>query len=205
MLGRENEFMKLARASRQMLLLDVQPVYPMDKNAQSRNAFGCVAQEIVCKALRLHPIAIDGRCDCCFDAEADDGVFYEIKSVQRASRCIIYDWRITKEAKSGARLYYAILSHRAGGSMDSESLWRQMQLTAEIFVVPSVIVHALTLLQPLRKVSNRGCGPRFGYNRNGYSDGYRELPVSHVRETTEKVRIAEFWLHDLLFQIPIHT
>src|SRR4051812_20128751 len=76
---------KLARASNQLQLLDVTPRYPIESNAAARNAYGSAAQEIVCAALKLRPIPINGQCDICFDAE-DSDFFYEIKSCHRSGK-----------------------------------------------------------------------------------------------------------------------
>ncbi len=188
-----------------MLLLDVQPSYPMERNAQARNAYGSCAQEIVCAALGLYPIAIDGSCEVCFDAEKDD-TFYEIKSAQRASKVVVYDWRIKKEADAGKPLRYAVLLHRAGGAGSSQELWRDMALTATLLVVSAATVHAEAMKQPLKKIGDASASRqsmRFGYSRKGYIDGYRSVPVKNLLGFAPKRHMAEFWLHDLLFTVPV--
>src|SRR4051812_26775895 len=101
-------FNSIAPASKQLSLLSVAPSYTITKNAQARNAYGTVAVEIVCAALNLLPIPINGNYAICFDAQDSNG-FYEIKSVHRSGKVVIYDWRMEKEASVNVPLAYAIL------------------------------------------------------------------------------------------------
>jgi len=169
----------IAPPDRQISLLDVAPIWNCDSNASARNAYGNAAQEIVWKTLSLNPIRINGNFEICFDAEKD-GVYYEIKSVKRNGKLVIYDWRIKKESSSGVPLFYAILIHNLKGCR--EDILTNMRLaTVEILVCEAVHIHELSKNFTLNKLNKGDCN-RSGYNRKGYIDGYYNIPVNKLRE-----------------------
>lgn len=199
----------LAEPSDQLQLLDTPPRFRIENNAHARNAYGQAAQEIVCAALKLRSIPINGQRTICFDAKSSYGCYYEIKSVHRSGKVVIYDWRMKKEASAGVPLNYAILCHNAKGIRDGEAVFNTMnQRGLEVFVVPAAIVHELAMKEPMRQIvmcEIANCaGKRQGYSRIGYRDGYRNVPVKLLREHSRPVvRPVEFWLHDVLFQVQI--
>lgn len=171
----------LAPPNRQLSLLTVAPSYRITKNAQARNAYGTVAAELVCAALRLETIPINGNYSICFDA-ARDGRFYEIKSVRRSGKVVIYDWRMDKEANVKVPLYYAILIHNVRKS-DGRRLVEEMTSSAlELLVIEASRVHAIARAQPLQRFLQLALDPRNGYTRRGYKDGYRNVPVRLLRD-----------------------
>ena len=196
--------MKIARAPKQMILLDVLPSYPMENNAKARNAYGSCAQEIVCAAIKADPIPINGNCEICFDAEAR-GVFYEIKSARAGSKVCLYDWRIRKEANSEKPLKYAILLHNVGAVLESRELWRRMALTSKLVILSASTIHRLAMEEPLKNINPLAAdrGPRFGYSRRGYAEGYRSVPIKKIMDRCRASRTEDFWLHDFLFSVPI--
>ena len=60
--------MRFALPSEQLSLLSIRPEYRIEGNTHARNAYGAAAQEIVCAALSLRAIPINGSCEICFDA-----------------------------------------------------------------------------------------------------------------------------------------
>lgn len=198
--------MKYARPSLQIPLFDLQPRFIIEKNAQARNAYGTAAQDIVCRALGLNSIPIDGNCEVCFDA-SKDGVDYEIKSVHAASKVVCYDWRLAKEERAekedGRTLSYAILIHRVRGERDSSLLFPRMILEGRILVVPAFVVRNLARREKLNKLKAKQRGPRFGYDRVGYVDGYRNLPVKSLLGLLGSERRTAFDLYGQSYEIPV--
>jgi hypothetical protein len=189
--------MTIAPPSSQLNLLTVAPSWQITKNAQARNAYGTVAQEIVCAALGLLPIPINGRYDCCFDAARGD-TFYEIKSVRAGGKVVIYDWRMQKEERAEVDLHYAILCHRVRGSDGRELVSAFAASGLTLLVLPATLVHAEARVCPLaRMLKETPKSANAGYARKGYCDGYRNVPVAKLIELTRApvplpVRYAEF-------------
>lgn len=169
--------LSIARAPRQEPLFNIAPTFRVDRNATARNAYGAAAQEIVCAALNLWPIPIDGSKDVCFDAE---GLleFYEIKSCHAKSKVVIYDFRIEKEQRANVPLRYAILAHNLKGERRGDRIVSGLLRDATIVLAPSSLVHRLALAETLCTIkSERKHDKRFGYTREGYNRGYRNLPL----------------------------
>lgn len=162
--------LSIAPPSQQPLLLNVAPAWRLRSNAAARNAYGAVAQELVCAALDLTPIPINGNYDCCFDAWRAPETYYEIKSVRQGCKVVIYDWRILKEQNAGVDVLYAVLCHQVWGSDGTALVDEFIDGGLTCLLAPCTVVHALALAEPLRTLGN-------GYNRAGYKDGYRNLPV----------------------------
>lgn len=183
----------IKRADRQLPLIPVWPIYNADSNATARNAYGQAAEDIVCAALGLRSIPIDGRYDVCFDAESPTGDFYEIKSChERRGKVVIYDWRMKKEEAFYANLYYAILLHTIAGER-SDILRKMADKGCAILVLPASDVHAIAAVQPLNTVKFYS-NPRFGYSRKGYKDGYRNVPIDALLKLADHFELREFSL-----------
>lgn len=170
--------MTIAPPTRQLNLLTIAPSYRITKNAQARNAYGQVASDLVCAALGLTVIPI-GRYDACFDGHRCN-TFYEIKSVKRSGKVVIYDWRMDKEAASGVDLSYAILLHNVRGSDGSKLVEEMVASSIELIVLPASLVHEAAAKEPLRKLTKLALEPN-GYNRKGYILGYRNVPVARLK------------------------
>jgi hypothetical protein len=197
--------MTIARASGQGKLLDVPPRYRIDCNAQARNAYGAAAQEIVCEALCIEPIPINGNCAICFDAEnRHTKEFYEIKSVKKGGKVVVYDWRRKKEANAGVLVRYAILVHNVRGCRDGAQLFKAFaEGGVEIVVVDHTVVHALADQLPLQQIKTehaRHAPGATGYNRKGYKDGYRNVPIRDIKAAATGDSSACFFkLHGVNF------
>ena len=166
----------IAPPDRQQDLIYLAPIFNCKNNASARNAYGMAAQEIVWNTLNLNPIRINGNFDCCFDAEKD-GVYYEIKSVKTTGKIVIYDWRMLKEARSGVKLKYAILIHTIKGCRDN-ILFHMQECRPRIVLLDYKVMHKIALAFPL-KVYKKTAKIN-GYNRKGYVDGYRNVPVAEL-------------------------
>lgn len=191
--------MNIARASKQITLLELEPTIAATSNASARNAYGQAAQEIVCAALGLQPIPINGNYPVCFDAEKDNH-FYEIKSVKRGCKVVCYKWRLDKERPFHDILDYAILVHRVRKAREN-IMWRLLE-GAEILVIKSHVLHSLARQCPLNTIKRahlnklkRGQPHYNGYTREGYRDGYFNVPVNALFGTTTHAEEIQFRLY----------
>lgn len=195
--------MKLAPPDAQMRLLDCAPRYRIENEAQARCAYGNAAQEIVCAALELTPIRINGNFPICFDAERA-GVYYEIKSCKRNGPVVIYNWRMEKERSVEVPLKYAILMHNAPKIRDGNNIFTLLnQRGLDLLLIDAWRVHAIAIQQTTRHCVTKV--PLHGSTRVGYRDGYRLTPTRRLIECTHRIVHREFWLHDVLFSVRIHT
>ena len=196
--------MTLARASQQLSLLSIAPSINATSNASARNAYGSAAQEIVCAALDIRPIPINGNCEVCFDAESPAG-FFEIKSVRRGAKVVIYDWRMSKEACAGVTLYYAILIHQLKGQRE-QILEAMIAREPEILVLPAELVHTAARLSSKRTHQSAwATGTRNGYTRAGYCDGYRNVSISQLMAMATCYRRSNFDLYGVPRTVSVYA
>lgn len=190
--------------SRQMNLLEVQPVFSIPSNAHARNAYGTAAQEIACAALQLDPIPIDGSKSICFDAS--DGVRpYEIKSVHRNGKAVIYDWRMEKEA-TVPESRYLILRHSVRSHRDGHTLYQAFAdggLEAWVITTPSI--HRIARQETKRVLLAKSVDPRNGYNRKGYRDGYRNVGLNRFVPLLVEAQTREFVLYGIPFKVTVRV
>lgn len=186
-----------------MPLLEVEPRYNVFNNATARTAYGAAAQEIVCAALQLDPIAINGSCDVCFDAEKH-GTFYEIKSVRAGQKVVIYNWRMEKESAFSDVLFYAILIHQV--SKQRDEIISKMLQGAEILLLPSRAVHEAAKALPsyAPTINPEHAGARHGYTRKGYADGYRNVSVNRLKDEAARAASVDVCLYGHRATIPIY-
>jgi len=201
--------MKTAFASKQISLFEVSPCYTITSNAQARNAYGAAASEIVCAALELNPIAIDGSKEVCFDASRH-GQNYEIKSAHQKAKIVLYDWRMKKEHRwmetTGQTLRYAILAHNLKQHRDGATLIDALVTNGlKVIVVKASVIHREAFQLKLNLVKEDASkGPRHGYSRKGYSDGYRNLPCEHILKLCRMRSERTFQLYGKQYTIAVH-
>lgn len=166
-----------------------------------RTHYGKAMEELACAFLGIYTIPINGNYDVNFDAFYKDQ-FYEIKSVQASGKVVIYDWRMEKEKPFGKNLTYVFVVHKVKSAKSNRDLWRQIESKGvSIFNYPASTVHEEALKCPL-KVMNPG-NKRAGWNRKGYSNGYRNLPLKNLIHP-ESPRVGQFRnikIYD--FKIPV--
>lgn len=201
--------MKTALASKQISLLHVPPHYTITSNAQARNAYGAAASEIVCAALELDPIAIDGSKEVCFDASRN-GQNYEIKSVHQKSKIVVYDWRMKKEMrwmeKNSNPLRYAILAHNLRQHRNGATLIETLiSKGLKLIVVNASVIHREAFQLKLNTMqSDVQRGPHFDYDRKGYADGYRNLPCEQILKLCKMRSERTFKLYGEEYSIPVY-
>jgi hypothetical protein len=193
-----------AVASRQMNLLEVQPVFHIPSNAHARNAYGTAAQEIACAALGLLPIPIDGSKSICFDAS--DGHFpYEIKSVHRNGKVVIYDWRMEKEA-TVPDSRYLLLRHSVRGHRDGKTLYQAFADNGlEAWIISTPSIHSIARRETKRVMLSDSKAPRCGYNRKGYREGYRNVGLNRFSPLLVETQLRDFTLYGIQFHITIRV
>lgn len=189
----------------QPLLLEVFPDFEFKSAASARTHYGKAMEELVCAAMGLVDIPINGNCEINFDAKSGR-LFYEIKSVRGlpSSKSVIYDWRIEKEKPYRKRLRYVFGLHCVKHAKSNQDLWEQLSKGVKLLSVPSAKVHRLALKEPLRKIKTERlerAGPRDGYSRKGYCEGYRNLKVASLQSgsCTEIFKLVK--IYD--FKIPV--
>jgi hypothetical protein len=191
--------MRFAPTMQQLVFdrFDLCPDFAIPSCAVARNAYGNAAQEIVCAALALDPIPITGKADVCFDAVAR-GMHYEIKSVRKGDKMVVYDWRLRKELGAGVPLQYAILEHGVRGAKSSHEMWDQYSdHVLRCYLLPVALVHEHASKCPLvvPPPPKTDKGKRFGYNRAGYCEGYRNVPVRAFAPFTQPQEFVRWQMY----------
>lgn len=134
-------------------------------------------------------------------------MFYEIKSVRRGQKVVLYHWRIEKEKNhiwvQRRKLRYAILVHPVTSAKSVAEYLHQLEFgPVRILNCAGGLVHDLAEHCPLVKPKVREDQPkRFGMTRGGYADGYYNLPVGQLMENTEPV--AQFIVPFFNRMIPV--
>ena len=140
----------------------------------ARTHYGAAIEEVVCAALKLIPIAINGNYEVNFDAYKRD-YFYEIKSVRAGGKVVLYDWRMGKEIPFKDKLFYVFGVHNVRGAKSNRELWENMQEYGIVLVIEEAqTIHTAAYMQKLMFIKNE---KQSGYTRGGYNEGYRNLPV----------------------------
>lgn len=148
----------------------------------SRTRYGQVVEEIITTALGLTPINTGGSSPVIFDAHKDK-MFYEIKSLRRTSSLPIYEWRREKDRTCGVPLLYAIAMHNVTKATDVEEIWTRMGETLKrVLLLPAPVIDGLAEVEPLRELKSEKKSPRSGYHREGYKEGYRNVPAKRIIE-----------------------
>lgn len=89
--------------------------------ASVRNAIGYLAEEFACRVLDLERLPVDGRKSICPDAVGPEG-YFEIKSIGKNNRALIYKFRLEKEEQSfGPNYRYVFVRHECPVSQASAS------------------------------------------------------------------------------------
>ena len=156
--------------------------FDFKSTASARTHYGNAAESIVCEALELAPISIDGRCTTNFDALSQQGTYWEIKSVRQGGSVPLYQMRIDKERefmRNEGKLMYAFCVHTVKNAKSNYDLWRQLSYGVKIIVAQPNIVHSLAHTGILRKIkSDKGAG----YTRKGYDQGYYNVAIKYLNQ-----------------------
>lgn len=161
--------------------------------------YGTAIEQIVCAFMQLNPIKINGNYKINFDAFKGE-LFFEIKSVRKSGKVVLYDFRMKKEEPYNGNLLYVFGVHKVKNAKSNRGLWEQLQEKGiELVVTPASKVHKEAYKQPLNKITTN---QHMGYNRKGYADGYRNLPVNPFLKSpsfSSTLEIYEFkipvWFH----------
>lgn len=168
----------------QPLLFDVPQERVFGTNGAARTHYGNEVQKIVCALLGLTEIPNSGNYDAVFDAQCPrTRRFFEIKSVHATNKIPLYEWRVIKDRESGVEPIYLFAVHRVRGVRSLSTLRSALaQSLTAVYAVHHESVAAAVATEPLRQIVAEEKGSRMGYKRKGYCDGYRNLPVTRVRD-----------------------
>ena len=173
----------LAPATLQAGMFTVDPRIDCDSNASARNAFGTAAEEIAFRLLGITRIPINGKFDICFDGKRG-AMYYEVKSTGiKGGKVVLYDWRMGKDAAAGVPLTYIIVCHSVKGCR-SDVFQTMLDRPLELLLLPAPVIHELALQCPINHLKTEqvpGWSKRSGYAREGYADGYRNLPLATIK------------------------
>lgn len=191
----------------QPLLFDVPQDKEFGTNGAARTHYGNTVQALVCDLLGLTEIPNSGNYDAVFDAQCPrTSRFFEIKSVHATNKIPLYVWRTIKDRESGVEPIYLFAVHRVRGAKNFPELRAALAKTfTAIYAVDSAAVEAAVASEPLRQIVKEVPNTRMGYQRKGYCDGYRNLPVSRViRElATTCVRQIDRTVHGEDFKVTL--
>lgn len=193
--------MTIAPPDWQMPLLEVAPSFKIAGNAHKRNAYGQIAQEVVCATLGATPIRINGSYECCFDA-CKGSTFYEIKSAKaKGGKVVVYDWRLSKERRAGVEVKYAVMCHNCKGGGDLFKAYTSGGLELVVVGLDTIVALAAVSEKRVPKASAN----ESGYNRAGYRDGYRNVPVVWLREAAPHAQELDVQCCGLNFKVTVRT
>lgn len=170
----------------QPLLLDVPQTKQIDPGGEARTRYGRVVEKAVIRLLDLQDIPNSGNYDVVYDAgkrHDDRDLYYEIKSLRRNNKCPIYDWRLKKDAESKVNPVYLIAVHDCKKMPDMVELWQGMAETmTDIYALSLPTITRLANNEPLKEIKtvSTESGPRNGYQRKGYREGYRNIPFQTI-------------------------
>jgi hypothetical protein len=165
-----------------------------------------VVEEVITHFLGLTPINTGGPSPVIFDAH-HAGVFYEIKSLRRTSALPVYEWRREKDRTCGVPLLYVIAIHNVTGAADVSEVWSRMAETIrKVLIVPASTIDRLAGAEDLRMLKSEKKSARSGYHREGYKEGYRNIPARKiVEEAPHFVTRQHGVLNHLQFDFEIFT
>ena len=193
----------------QMDLLSVCPDKQIHREGERRTRYGQVVEEVLTTVLPLDNIVNSGSYDAVYDAYWN-GWNCEIKSINVNGELIVYDWREKKDiavVKQGEKLVYLLANHKCHKADSMRSIYEGMAATlTDVYVLSQPEVSRLLSGRPRRGIKTEIKGnKRHGYNREGYRDGYRTVPMKQIREM-DFLRPTVFRgeLYNLPFEIRLH-
>lgn len=172
--------MKVNRPTeRQGLLFKIFKDFDFVSTGSARTHYGAAIEEVICAALNIYSIPINGNYEVNFDAFKGPQ-FYEIKSVKAGSKVVLYDWRLEKEKPYTKDLNYLFGVHRVTGAKSNRELWSQIAYKGLMIIeAPAKLIHDLAAKEPLRKIKHE---KQSGFSRAGYCEGYRNLPLKSLAD-----------------------
>lgn len=156
----------------------------LPSHASARNCIGQVAQEFVCRALRVESLPIDGRREVCPDFDGG-----EVKSVGKNNNALVYKWRLEKDLKhhDAESFIYVFLRHSCSIKCENASdIARNLvSQRPNLLIVTLAELEQVLSARPVKRFSlfEKGEDPRIGYNRPGYRDGGWQFRLSVFEAT----------------------
>ena len=178
------------KSDHQTSLFEIEPVFEFGPVAARRAHYGNLMESVVCHFLKIQPLPIFSSKKINLDARSVTGDrLYEIKSVRRSSKVPLYDWRMKKEKEVNG-LFYVFAIHSINQATNATEWFNQIEDTGiRLIEVPTSEVHRMAEGLPLQ--INRS-SVKCGYNREGYKEGYRNLPVKEILHRAVSTILPEF-------------
>lgn len=170
----------------QQNLLDVRREGTFPSVASGRSFSGHAAEAIVRSALNMQEVAHDGKNTHNYDGawlKGESYLFAEIKSVRKGGKVVVYDWRLEKGSLMPEdSLVYLIAVHSCRGAKSHEEMSARMVETLDtVYALTSDEIKHLATSEPLRQVKPMDESGQNGYNRKGYCEGYRNIPLHKIK------------------------
>jgi hypothetical protein len=195
--------MTIAPQDNQLHLFSMAPSKRIVKNAEARNLYGSLAQEIVCHTLGLIPIRINGNFDVCPDAVLHN-TYYEIKSVRKNGKVVVYVWRLKKELECEKQYIYAILIHNVRRSNGVNILSDFIKGGLTLYLVPLSRIESLANDLPIHHIKKiTKTNSRIGYNRKGYIEGYVNIPIHSLRPYVTSSHLQQTFYSNEVFNVEV--
>lgn len=181
-------------------LFDVLPDKEYETAGSSRTHTGAIVEEVLASILDLTPIQNSGEYDIVYDAHGH-GTYVEAKSVNWRSAIPLYEWRRKKDRHSGVPLVYAVGLHRLHGCAGIRETYSELSRTLDtVLVLPFHVLDRLAPKFRKRQLVKGNPDSRAGYERKGYCDGYRNVPVKRLVNLRYKPPVkVEAWVYGVEF------
>ena len=172
---------------------DHDTIYVGTGGGARRTRIGNLVEDIALGLLRVAPCKKSGGYDCCFDGKHGD-TFYEVKSVRRGGKVVVYKWRLERDEAAGVPLRYVIAmrnTNLAGAMTVGDTRRALAGDLLSLYVVSARKVHAATKSLPLNKLKKgHACGGKVGYTRAGYAEGYYNIALPVLTQGLRQVGVA---------------
>lgn len=174
----------------------------LPSRASARNCIGQVAQEFVCRTLRVESLPVDGRKDVCPDFEGG-----EIKSVGRNNSALVYKWRLEKDLKhhDADTFVYVFLRHSCSikCANASDIAHNFVSQRPNLLIVTLAELDRALSSKPVKRFAlfEKGEDQRIGYNRPGYRDGGWQFRLSVFEETHSSKKFLLWQGHKIQVRI----
>lgn len=180
----------------------------IERAGESRVIYGEIVNQVVNALLGFENIPGSGSHDIVFDSFLRGRqTFIEVKSLRRNNKCPIYDFRRSKDKAAGVPLLYVIGIHDCRKQATIANVWLEMARTFDtILVIPPAEIDRLAEAEPLQQIKSQTTksGVRNGYQREGYCEGYRNIPWDKMMERCAAVhRDAGARIHGLDFRADV--
>lgn len=180
----------------QQTLFDHPPEFKFKGAGHRRTFMGAIMEEVVCGLLGFTRLPTGGKDVYQPDAKDPQDRPVEIKSVcinsKNSGKSVLYDFRMEKDRIHAPALAYVFACHMSvgkGKAKNADEFLTRLQHHLTLAIVPAWVVRtdALRDCKLCKIKSKRSGGKRAGYEREGYAEGYRSLPVRPYLNNPQRI------------------